>query len=258
MAWRSSGATNKDLITNLFNNGLIKSSRVKEAMLAVSFSSLSLPLIFPHSQHYHNDKQTIHQLTSPFEQVDRAHYAPREPYADSPQTIGYAATISAPHMHALATESLLPYLSPSSKVLDIGSGSGYLTHVLANLTAPSGTVIGIDHIQALTSMAKANMEKSKEGKELLENGRVKFVTGDGRKGYPQEAPYDCIHVGAAAAEHHEALTEQLKSPGRLFVPVEEEEGMQHIWVIDKKGDGTVEKKKTIGVKYVPLCDAPKE
>lgn len=101
------------------------------------------------------------------------------------------------------------------------------------------------------------MGKSKEGKELLENGRVKFVTGDGRKGYPQDAPYDCIHVGAAAAEHHEALSDQLKAPGRLFVPVEEN-GLQHIYVIDKKEDGSLERKKLFGVQYVPLCDAPKE
>lgn len=160
-------------------------------------------------------------------------------------------------MHALATESLLPYLSQNSKVLDIGSGSGYLTHVLANTIAPSGTVIGIDHIQALTDLAITNTRKSADGKELLDNKRVIFVTGDGRKGYAQEAPYDCIHVGAAAAKHHEELVEQLKSPGRLFVPVEEE-GVQHIWVIDKKEDGTVVKERTIGVKYVPLCDAPRE
>jgi protein-L-isoaspartate(D-aspartate) O-methyltransferase len=160
-------------------------------------------------------------------------------------------------MHALATESLLPYLSPTSKVLDIGSGSGYLTHVLANTTSPTGTIIGIDHIPALTSLAITNMSKSTSGRELIKTGRVKFVTGDGRKGWEEEAPYDCIHVGAAAAEHHEVLVEQLKKPGRLFVPVEEE-GLQHIWVIDKKEDGSVVRERTIGVKYVPLCDAPKE
>lgn len=160
-------------------------------------------------------------------------------------------------MHALATKSLLPHLTPTSVVLDIGSGSGYLTHVLANLIAPSGIVIGIDHIPALTNLANANMSKSTAGREMLASGRVKFVTGDGRKGYKEGAPYDCIHVGAAAARHHEELVEQLRSPGRLFVPVEEE-GMQYIWVIDKKEDGSVVKERTIGVKYVPLCDAPAE
>lgn len=120
-------------------------------------------------------------------------------------------------------------------------------------------IIGIDHIPALTTLATKNMSKSPAGRDILNTGRVKFTTGDGRKGYEEGAPYDCIHVGAAAAKHHDELVEQLKSPGRLFVPVEEEgNGMQYIWVIDKKEDGSVTKERTIGVKYVPLCDSPVE
>lgn len=84
-----------------------------------------------------------------------------------------------------ACESLLPFLTPSSRVLDIGSGSGYLTHVLANLVAPSGTVIGVDHIQGLVDMADKNMRKSAEGRELLNQGRVRFVKADGRLGFPE-------------------------------------------------------------------------
>jgi protein-L-isoaspartate(D-aspartate) O-methyltransferase len=82
-----------------------------------------------------------------------------------------------------------------------------------------------------------------------------LVLGDGRKGWKEGAPYDAIHVGAAAAEHHQVLEEQLKAPGRMFVPVEEG-WMQHIYVVDKKEDGSVEKKKLYGVQYVPLTDAP--
>jgi protein-L-isoaspartate(D-aspartate) O-methyltransferase len=136
------------------------------------------------------------------------------PYMDSPQSIGYDATISAPHMHASACESLLEYLKPGSKVLDVGSGSGYLTHVLAELVKPNGTVIGVDHIQGLVDLATKNMRQSKEGRELLDSGVVKFVKADGRLGYPEGGPYDAIHVGAAAVEHHKALEEQLKAPGR--------------------------------------------
>lgn len=186
--------------------------------------------------------------------VDRVHYAPHAPYNDTPQSIGFRATISAPHMHANACESLLPFLKPGSKVLDIGSGSGYLTHVLAELTQPGGTVIGIDHIQGLVDLANKNTAKSSEGRELMESRRIIFVKGDGRKGYPEGAPYDAIHVGAAAAEHHQALVDQLKAPGRLFVPVEEN-GLQHIYVIDKKADGSVTRNKEYGVRYVPLTDA---
>lgn len=158
-------------------------------------------------------------------------------------------------MHANACESLLTYLQPGASVLDIGSGSGYLTAVLANLVAPGGTVIGIDHIQPLVDLADANMGKSEAGRKMLEGGQVRFVTGDGRKGWAEGAPYDAIHVGAAAAEHHQELTEQLKAPGRLFVPVEEGNA-QYIFVVDKKADGSVERKKLYGVQYVPLTDAP--
>lgn len=159
-------------------------------------------------------------------------------------------------MHANACESLLDYLKPGSKVLDIGSGSGYLTAVLANLVGPSGKVVGIEHIQPLVDMANENMSKSEEGKKMLESGQVKFVLGDGRKGWKEDAPYDAIHVGAAAAEHHQELTEQLKTPGRLFVPVSDG-WSQHIWVINKKEDGSVDQTRLYGVQYVPLTDAPK-
>ena len=158
-------------------------------------------------------------------------------------------------MHANACESLLDHLHPGAHVLDIGSGSGYLTAVLANLVGPTGKVTGIDHIQPLVDMANANLSKSAEGKTMLDSGQVRFVTGDGRKGWPHAAPYDAIHVGAAAAEHHKELTEQLKAPGRLFVPVSDGWN-QHIWVVNKTEDGTVEQTRLYGVQYVPLTDAP--
>ncbi|KAJ4412579.1 hypothetical protein N0V91_000337 [Didymella pomorum] len=221
MAWRSSGSSNASLIENLEKNGLIETQRVKDAML----------------------------------QVDRAHFAPRNPYDDRPQPIGHSATISAPHMHANACESLLDHLKPGAKVLDIGSGSGYLTAVLAHLVGPTGRVIGIDHIQPLVDMANENFAKSEEGRKMLETGQVQFVLGDGRKGWKEGAPYDAIHVGAAAAEHHKELTEQLKAPGRLFVPVSDG-WSQYIWVINKREDGTVDQNRLYGVQYVPLTDAP--
>ena len=167
-------------------------------------------------------------------------------------------------MHAAAAESLLPCLNkPDSRVLDIGSGSGYLTAVLANLVGPQGRVVGIDHIQGLVDLANKNMAKSEQGRQWLDNGKVKFVKGDGRLGYAgdgimegQDPGYDAIHVGAAAKEAHEVLVQQLRRPGRLFIPVGEE--MQYIWIIDKREDGSVTRKKDFGVRYVPLTDAPKD
>ncbi|KAK5135178.1 hypothetical protein LTR08_005565 [Meristemomyces frigidus] len=222
MAWRSSGATNELLIDNLARNGLITQARVKQAMLG----------------------------------VDRAHYAPFAPYQDSPQTIGHAATISAPHMHASACESLLAYLRPGARVLDVGSGSGYLTHVLAELVKPGGRVVGVEHIEPLVEMGIRNTRKSAEGRGLMDSGGLRYVNADGRLGWPEDAPYDAIHVGAAAVAFHQPLIDQLKAPGRLFMPVEEG-NTQHIFIIDKKEDGTVTRKRDMGVRYVPLTDAPR-
>lgn len=176
-------------------------------------------------------------------------------------------------MHGHACESLADFLKPGSHVLDVGSGSGYLTHVFANmvgLDSPStdGQIIGIDHIPELVALARNNMNKSKDGCELLESGKVQFITADGRLGWKKGGPYDAIHVGAAAEELHPTLVEQLRAPGRLFIPVESEEnsgsalsrlgfgGGQYIWVVDKKEDGSVHKEKILQVSYVPLTDAP--
>ncbi|KAJ5633023.1 Protein-L-isoaspartate(D-aspartate) O-methyltransferase [Penicillium lividum] len=235
MAWYCSASTNNELVENLSRVDLIKSERVKEAMLG----------------------------------VDRAHYAPSRPYSDSPQSIGHGATISAPHMHAHACEYLIEYLKPGAHVLDIGSGSGYLTHVLANLVTnlpgsseEQGQVIGIDHISNLVDLARSNMDKSEQGRELLDSGQVRFITADGRLGWKEGAPYDAIHVGAAAETLHPVLIEQLRAPGRLFIPVESESGSgvsggQYIWIVDKRADGSVRKEKVFQVSYVPLTNAPR-
>ncbi|KAL2072246.1 hypothetical protein VTL71DRAFT_11589 [Oculimacula yallundae] len=238
MAWHCSGSTNSELISNLYKNKLITSPLVRDAMI----------------------------------KVDRAHFcpSPENAYEDSPQSIGYSATISAPHMHASAAESLLPYLvRPGCRVLDIGSGSGYLTAVFAELVSGNGNakVVGLEHIQALRDMGERNLGKSERGKEFLRDGRVSFVVGDGRKGWisrdeegggEREKGWDAIHVGAAAVELHQELVDQLRSPGRIFIPVEDPNGGgQFIWVVDKDANGTVTKKKTYGVRYVPLTDAPR-
>lgn len=164
--------------------------------------------------------------------MDRAHYAPAMAYEDAPQTIGYGATISAPHMHATAIENLVEYIvpkpdRPAPRVLDIGSGSGYLTHLMAELVGEKGLVIGVEHIPQLQALGEKNMKKSAEGRGFLDAGKVKFTVGDGRKGWvepPREGEdeggqgWDAIHVGASAKEVHAELLAQLKSPGRYGRP----------------------------------------
>lgn len=118
-------------------------------------------------------------------------------------------------MHAHALKHLLPFLTPGARVLDVGSGSGYLTQIMGGMVgAGGGRVIGIEHIQALADLGAENVGRSSEGRDMLRSGVVKFVKGDGRRGWRDDAPYDAIHVGAAAKEIHAELLEQLKAPGR--------------------------------------------
>lgn len=168
-------------------------------------------------------------------------------------------------MHVSAVESLLPFLKPGSRVLDVGSGSGYLTAVIAELVCngEDGKVVGLEHIRELKEFGEKNLGKSEKGKSLLESAKVEFVEGDGRKGWVDgkggetRELWDAIHVGAAAKMIHDPLIEQLKRPGRMFIPVEDkEDGDQWIWVIDKDSEGTVKKERLYGVRYVPLTDAP--
>lgn len=89
-------------------------------------------------------------------------------------------------MHAHASEYLLPYLQAGSKVLDVGSGSGYLTAILHHLVSPGngqpvGKVVGIDHISELVDWSVENLRKDGLG-PALESGQVEMIAGDGRKG----------------------------------------------------------------------------
>jgi protein-L-isoaspartate(D-aspartate) O-methyltransferase len=97
--------------------------------------------------------------------------------------------------------------------------------------------------QGLTDMSISNLRKDKYS-TLLDSGDVEIITGDGRKGYPPAAPFDVIHVGAAAPNKPNELIEQLKNGGRMFVPVGTQ--MQDVWLYDKDENGKVKEEKLFG------------
>jgi protein-L-isoaspartate(D-aspartate) O-methyltransferase len=137
-------------------------------------------------------------------------------------------------MHAYCLEALYPYLKENSKVLDIGSGSGIFTAYIAHLVSlshtplagpdrfglqlgPTGRVIGIDHIPELVRDSVVNLGKHHQS--FLDARKIKMVVGDGRHGYAPEAPYDCIHVGAAFAIAPDEILSQLNIGGVLVAPI---------------------------------------
>ena len=86
--------------------------------------------------------------------------------------------------HAYAANHLLTYLRPGAKVLDVGSGSGYLIAVLHHLVSPGGKVVGIDHIEELVDWSKDNLRKDGLG-DALDTGEITVIAGDGRLGFPE-------------------------------------------------------------------------
>lgn len=187
--------------------------------------------------------------------TDRKHYCPRNSYMDAPQSIGFDVTISAPHMHAFALELLADKLKPGAKVLDVGSGSGYLTACFARMIG-DGQVIGVEHQPALAKLGVANIRK--DDASLIESGRVKIFEGDGRLGKAEFAPYDAIHVGAAAPNKPLELIKQLANGGRLICPVGPVNETQALMQYEKDASGVVTEKDLMSVVYVPLTDLRKD
>ena len=118
------------------------------------------------------------------------------------------------------------------------------------MMGPGSTSYGIEHIPELVKDSINNI--SKNHKKLLEDGSIKIFEGDGRLGLPKYAPFDTIHVGAAAESIPENLVKQLNVGGKLMVPVGSQGLGQDLLIIIKKEDGTIDIQKKLGVVYVPL------
>jgi protein-L-isoaspartate(D-aspartate) O-methyltransferase len=177
-----------------------------------------------------------------FYKVERHKFIPEDirmsAYADFPVPIGEGQTISQPYIVALMTECL--DLTGGQKVLEIGTGSGYQTAILAELTQE---VYSIERFESLIERAQA---------VLGESGyvNVKIKLGDGTLGWPELAPFDRIIITAASPKIPAPLTEQLKENGNLILPLGE--SFSQVLTLVKKRKGRLESNQICGCVFVPL------
>lgn len=161
-------------------------------------------------------------------------------YADRPLPIGHGQTISQPYIVALMTQHL--NLTPSHKVLEVGTGSGYQAAVLAQITP---NVYSIEIVEKLANAA---------AKTLADEGyaSVKVRAGDGYKGWPEHAPFDAIIVTCAPDELPKALWEQLKPGGRIVIPIGSVDRVQQLVVVSKDAAGQRRTQTITEVRFVPM------
>ena len=159
-------------------------------------------------------------------------------YEDHPLAIGHGQTISQPYMVGIMTQVLAP--GEGDRVLEIGTGSGYQSAVLAEL---SGEVVTVERNAQLAAAA---------AKRLAELGysNVRVMVGDGSQGWPELGPYDRVMVTAGSPKVPEPLKAQLKEGGRLVCPVGSRE-LQTLWIVTRRGDA-YEVDTSINCVFVPL------
>lgn len=202
----------KDMVAHLRSTGFLKSKAVEDVMMA----------------------------------VDRALFVPEQlqafAYYDQALPIGHGQTISAPGVVAFMLEQL--NIKQGMGVLEIGTGSGYNTALLAELVGPTGFVVTVERVEELMELAKANIAR------LGKDYNITFVVGDGSCGYIAKAPYDRVIVTAGmpwlSAEH--PLVQQLKPDGMIVAPVGDRY-FQDLTVYDKKSNTF---RKVLPVMFVQL------
>ena len=159
-------------------------------------------------------------------------------YHDSPLPIGYEQTISQPYMVARMTQELR--VQPRDRVLEIGTGSGYQSAVLAELAAE---IYSIEIVEPLAKMAEATLQR-------LGYKNVRVKVGDGYKGWPEAAPFDAIMVSCAPDHVPQPLIDQLRNGGRMIIPVGPQYAQQ-LYLFDKINGGLRERVVET-VRFVPM------
>lgn len=180
--------------------------------------------------------------------VPRHHFVPlwqrTLAYADMAMSIGHGQTISQPFIVALMSQLL--GLSGSERVLEIGTGCGYQTAVLAELSAE---VFSVECVAELSHAASCHLE------ELTLSGRVALKQGNGWQGWIEHAPFDAIIVTAAASRIPEPLQAQLAEGGRLVLPIGEP-GYTQTLLYCRLEDGELHQQPVLPVAFVPLLEFP--
>lgn len=185
------------------------------------------------------------RIIEAFQEINRADFMPSamKMLAGVNQAfpIGHGQTISQPLVVAFMIEQLSP--EKGNKVLDVGSGSGWTTALLAHIVGSEGKVIAIEIIPELKDFGEKNTAEY----NFIEKGIAKFVCTDGSKGYEKEAPFDRILASASGKEMPSSWKEQLKIGGRIVTPLK-----SSIWVYEKQGEGDFKKTEHPGFAFVPL------
>ena len=188
------------------------------------------------------------EIIQAFKKIKRKDFVLLEMQSNSgknvPLSIGHGQTISQPLTVAFMLELL--DIKKGQKILDIGSGSGWTTALLAEIVGEKGKVFAIERIQELKDFGEKNVSKY----NFIRSNRATFITGDGIKGLPDQAPFDRIHVAAATNKIPTNLLEQLSIGGKLIIP--QGINFQDIVLIEKIGKNKYHQEKFPGFNFVPL------
>jgi len=199
------------------------------------------------TSHLTGKKALAERVMAAMKQVPRQHFVPEEfqshAFYNGPLPIGSGQTISQPYIVALMSDLLNPQADDS--VLEIGTGSGYQTAVLACLVRQ---VYSVEIIADLSVASRERLDK-------LGYRNIELRSGDGYFGWPEHAPYDGIIVTAAAPHIPQTLIDQLRVGARLVIPVGRPYSYQELRVLEKKADGDIETQTILGVSFVPLTGA---
>lgn len=178
-----------------------------------------------------------------FDEVPRHRFLPdavaHRAYEDAPVPIGFGQTASQPSLQALMLAALSP--QPTDRVLEIGTGSGYLTALLAHCAEH---VYSVERNRTLSARARDVLD-------ALELPNVALMVGDGTIGWRKFAPYDVIAVSAASPSVPSALEDQLKEGGRMLIPVGDQH-QQHLVMVRRIDGQIVHEEPDLACRFVPL------